>query len=103
MGCSVILCSERPTPPLIADLFERYKPTVFFAVPAVFPALVEYARQGNKLETSSIKFCVSAGEVRPGADGDPAERGSRGRDLHTHAPPPALLASLPTLPGRHPP
>ena len=65
MGCSVILCSERPTPPLIADLFKRYKPTVFFAVPAVFRALVEYARAGNKLETSSIKFCVSAGEVLP--------------------------------------
>jgi benzoate-CoA ligase family protein len=65
MGCSVILCSERPTPPLIADLFKRHKPTVFFAVPAVFRALVEYARQGNKLETGSIKFCVSAGEVLP--------------------------------------
>ena len=65
MGCSVILCSERPTPPLIADLFKRHKPTVFFAVPAVFRALVEYARAGNKLETGSIKFCVSAGEVLP--------------------------------------
>jgi len=65
MGCSVILCSERPTPPLIADLFKRHKPTVFFAVPAVFRGLVEYARQGNKLETGSIKFCVSAGEVLP--------------------------------------
>jgi len=65
MGCSVILCSERPTPPLIAELFKRHKPTVFFAVPAVFRGLVEYARQGNQLETGSIKFCVSAGEVLP--------------------------------------
>src|SRR5438034_6469563 len=65
MGCSVILCSERPTPPVIASLFEKYKPTVFFAVPAVFRGLVEYARAGNKLETSTIKFCVSAGEVLP--------------------------------------
>src|SRR6266852_4056892 len=64
-GCSVILCSERPTPPLSAELIKRYKPTVFFAVPAVFRGLVEYARQGNKLETGSIKFCVSAGEVLP--------------------------------------
>jgi benzoate-CoA ligase family protein len=64
-GCSVILCSERPTPQVIASVFEKYKPTVFFAVPAVFRALVEYARAGNKLETGSIKFCVSAGEVLP--------------------------------------
>ena len=63
-GCSVIL-SERPTPQVIADIFKNYKPTVFFAVPAVFRALVEYARAGNKLETGSIKFCVSAGEVLP--------------------------------------
>jgi benzoate-CoA ligase family protein len=64
-GCSTILCSERPTPPVIAELFKRYRPTVFFAVPAVFRALIEYARQGNALETRSLKFCVSAGEVLP--------------------------------------
>src|SRR2546423_823859 len=64
-GCSVILCSERPTPQVIASVFEKYKPTVFFAVPAGFRALVEYARAGNKLETGALKFCVSAGEVLP--------------------------------------
>jgi len=65
MGSEVVLCSERPTPPVIADLFKRYRPTVFFAVPAVFRALIEYARQGNKLETGQLRFCVSAGEVLP--------------------------------------
>ena len=65
MGAQVVLCSERPTPQVIADIFKTYRPTVFFAVPAVFRALVEYARAGNKLETSTIKFCVSAGEVLP--------------------------------------
>jgi len=64
-GCSVVLCSERPAPPLIADIFARHKPTIFFAVPAVFRGLIEYARQGNKLDTRSLKFCVSAGEVLP--------------------------------------
>jgi benzoate-CoA ligase family protein len=64
-GCSTILCSERPTPPLIAEIFKRYRPTVFFAVPAVFRMLIEYVRQGNALDTSSLKFCVSAGEVLP--------------------------------------
>jgi benzoate-CoA ligase family protein len=64
-GCSVVLCSERPAPPLIADIFTRHRPTIFFAVPAVFRALIEYAKQGNKLDTKSLKFCVSAGEVLP--------------------------------------
>jgi benzoate-CoA ligase family protein len=64
-GCSTILCSERPAPPLIAEIFKRYRPTVFFAVPAVFRMLIEYVRQGNALDTKSLKFCVSAGEVLP--------------------------------------
>jgi len=65
MGAEVVLCAQRPTPQVIADILKRYRPTIFFGVPAVFRALVEYARQGNKLETSTLRFCVSAGEVLP--------------------------------------
>jgi len=65
MGAQAVLVSERPTPPVIAEVFKRYRPTIFYGVPAVFRALVEYARQGNKLETASLRFCVSAGEVLP--------------------------------------
>jgi len=65
MGSQVVLCSERPTPQVIADIFKRYRPTIFFAVPAVYRGLIEYARQGNKLETATLRFCVSAGEVLP--------------------------------------
>ena len=64
-GCSVVLCSERPAPPLIAEIFRRYRPTLFFAVPAVFRGLIEYAKQGNPLDTGSLRLCVSAGEVLP--------------------------------------
>ncbi len=64
-GASSILASERPTPALIAEVFVKYRPTVFFAVPTVFRMLLEHARQGNPLDTSSIKFSVSAGEVLP--------------------------------------
>ena len=64
-GASTILVSERPTPALIASVFEKYRPTVFFAVPTVFRMLLEHARQGNRIDTSSLKFSVSAGEVLP--------------------------------------
>ena len=57
--------SERPTPALIAEVFVKYRPTVFFAVPTVFRMLLEHARQGNALDASSLKFSVSAGEVLP--------------------------------------
>jgi benzoate-CoA ligase family protein len=64
-GATAILSNERPTPSVIAEVFERHRPTIFFGVPAVFRALLEYVAQGNQLQTSSIKFCVSAGEKLP--------------------------------------
>jgi benzoate-CoA ligase family protein len=65
LGATSILCRVRPTPAVIAQVLANDKPTIFFAVPAVFRALLEYCRQGNRLETSSIRFCVSAGESLP--------------------------------------
>jgi 4-hydroxybenzoate-CoA ligase/benzoate-CoA ligase len=64
-GASTILVSERPTPALIAEVFQKYRPTVFFAVPTVFRMLLEHARQRNPIDATSIKFSVSAGEVLP--------------------------------------
>ena len=64
-GCTSILVGERPTPALIAETFAKFQPTVFFAVPTVFRMLLEHARQGHPMETESIKFSVSAGEVLP--------------------------------------
>ncbi len=65
LGATSILCRERPQPPVIAQVFTRFRPTIFFAVPAVFRALLEYYRQGNLLDTGSLNFCVSAGESLP--------------------------------------
>jgi len=64
-GAASILLSERPTPALIASVFEKYRPTVFFAVPTAFRMLLEHVRQGNALDTSALRFAVSAGEVLP--------------------------------------
>jgi benzoate-CoA ligase family protein len=64
-GATSILCRERPTPQTIAEVFERERPTIFFAVPAVFRALLEHCTRGGELKTDSIGFCVSAGERLP--------------------------------------
>jgi benzoate-CoA ligase family protein len=64
-GASTILVSERPTPALVAEVFAKYRPTVFFAVPTVFRMILEHVRQGNRIDTGSLKFSVSAGEVLP--------------------------------------
>ncbi|MFL6207978.1 MAG: benzoate-CoA ligase family protein [Pyrinomonadaceae bacterium] len=66
-AATAILSQERPTPPVIADLFKQQRPTIFCAVPAVYRALLEYQRQGQTLGTDSLRFCVSAGEKLPAA------------------------------------
>lgn len=64
-GASTILLSERPSPALVSEVFAKYRPTIFFGVPTVFRMLLEHVRQGNTLDTSSLRFAVSAGEVLP--------------------------------------
>jgi benzoate-CoA ligase family protein len=64
-GASTILLSERPSPAAIAEVFAKYRPTIFFGVPTIFRMLLEHVRQGNRIETGSLRFSVSAGEVLP--------------------------------------
>jgi acyl-coenzyme A synthetase/AMP-(fatty) acid ligase len=64
-GSSVILESRRPTPKLIAEIFQMQKPTVFFAVPAVYRALLDLHKSGEELDISSIRLFISAGEALP--------------------------------------
>jgi len=65
LGATSILCRERPKPEVIARIFVEQRPTIFFGVPPVFRALHDYRRQGHSLDTSSLRFCASAGEALP--------------------------------------
>jgi benzoate-CoA ligase family protein len=65
-GATVLLEPERPTPKLIARLFASRRPTVFFGVPAVYNALLEFRSSSGEVDTSSIRLCISAGEALPG-------------------------------------
>jgi benzoate-CoA ligase family protein len=63
-GACVLLDSERPNAERIARIFEQQKPTLFFGVPAVYRALLEF-HANNGLDVSSLRLCVSAGEALP--------------------------------------
>ncbi|MGA9772381.1 MAG: benzoate-CoA ligase family protein [Blastocatellia bacterium] len=63
-GACVLLDSERPSPARIAKIFKEQKPTVFFGVPAVYGALLDF-HASNPLDVSSLRLCVSAGEALP--------------------------------------
>jgi benzoate-CoA ligase len=65
VGGTTILLPDRPTPKIVFDLVERYKPTVFFGVPTSYAALLHMAEQEKKLTLERVRMCVSAGEPLP--------------------------------------
>jgi benzoate-CoA ligase family protein len=76
-GCTTILCREKPTPKVIANIFAEYKPTIFFAVPVVYSLLLaeqKDSQAGFALDSSNLRLCISAGEALPAAIGEDWEK-----------------------------
>ena len=73
-GATAILCREKPSPDVIAQLFKEHRPTIFFAVPVIYNLLLEHYRRGMKLDCSSLRLCVSAGEALPAHLGEEWEK-----------------------------
>jgi benzoate-CoA ligase len=64
-GRTTILSREKPTPEVVANIFKEYRPTIFFGVPVVYRMLLEYHRDTVRLDASSLRLCISAGEALP--------------------------------------
>jgi benzoate-CoA ligase family protein len=75
-GATTILCREKPTPDVIADILATARPTIFFAVPVVYNLLLDHHRSvgAKKLDCSSLRLSVSAGEALPAHLGEEWER-----------------------------
>ncbi len=73
-GATTILCREKPTPDVIADIFAAFRPTIFFGVPVVYNLLLERHRSGRQLDCSSLRFSISAGEALPAHLGEQWEK-----------------------------
>jgi benzoate-CoA ligase family protein len=73
-GATTILCREKPSPDIISRIFTEYRPTIFFGVPVIYNLLLEHHRRGVKLDCSSLRLCVSAGEALPAHLGEEWER-----------------------------
>jgi benzoate-CoA ligase len=66
VGASTILDPHRPTPAGIAALIGAHRPTLFFAVPTIYAALLRAAEAGDfSQDLGSLRCCVSAGEPLP--------------------------------------
>lgn len=65
-GASTVLLGERPTPESVFETIEQYRPTIFFGVPTLYGAMLNYMNQSGKTyDLSSLRICVSAGEALP--------------------------------------
>jgi benzoate-CoA ligase family protein len=65
-GARTLLNPARTTVAHVIEMVARHRPTVFFAVPTLYAAILREAeRPGSRVDFSSIRMCVSAGETLP--------------------------------------
>jgi benzoate-CoA ligase family protein len=64
-GASVVLDPERFAPDRAWRLIGAERPTVLYAVPTAYEALLAAAESGTPADPSSLRACISAGEALP--------------------------------------
>src|SRR6266581_1458189 len=65
-GARTLLNPERTTVAHVLEMVVRHRPTVFFAVPTFYAAILrETERPDHRVDFSSVRMCVSAGETLP--------------------------------------
>ena len=65
VGGSSLLWSGPPLPEMLFELIGKFRPTVFFATPALYVAMLSLAGTHRDCDLSSLRCCVSAGEALP--------------------------------------
>jgi benzoate-CoA ligase family protein len=66
VGAGTVLNPERTNVTHVIEIVARHRPTVFFAVPTLFAAVLREAeRPGHHVDFSSVRKCISAGETLP--------------------------------------
>ena len=64
VGATAVLLPDRATPQSTFATIERFRPTLYFGVPTLCAAQIQ-ALETSLPDLSSIRLCVSAGEVLP--------------------------------------
>jgi benzoate-CoA ligase len=65
VGASTVLFPGRPTPEAVFDQVHRYRPSLFFAVPTLYAALLAAADDHSNWNLESVRLCISAAEALP--------------------------------------
>jgi 4-hydroxybenzoate-CoA ligase len=74
VGASSVLLPARPTPDAVFAVMRRHNPSIFYAVPSLFTALLAHDSMAAGAGSARLRLCVSAGEALP------AHIGERWRD-----------------------
>jgi acyl-coenzyme A synthetase/AMP-(fatty) acid ligase len=64
VGASTVLWPGRPTPEVVFDQIERYRPTIFFAVPTIYVPMLALPGAEQR-DLRSLRLCLSAAEALP--------------------------------------
>src|SRR6201987_4532499 len=80
VGASAVLLPDRATPPAVLATLRRHRPTIFYAVPSLYAALLAHPDIGRGAGSDRLRLCVSAGEPPPAQVGE-RWRGGVGVDV----------------------
>jgi benzoate-CoA ligase family protein len=67
VGAASVLAPERLEAERVLELIQAERPTVLFAVATVYRRLLQVADAERRFDCSSLRLCVSSGEVLPAA------------------------------------
>src|SRR5437588_3359401 len=65
VGAATVLDPRRPEPVKVFEILTRERPTLFFAVPTAFAAMLQVADAERRYDLRSVRLCLSAGEPLP--------------------------------------
>jgi 4-hydroxybenzoate-CoA ligase len=70
VGAGAVLLPDRPTPQAVLDTLRRRHPTLFYAVPSLYAALLAHPQIGRGAGSERLRLCISAGEALPARLGE---------------------------------
>jgi 4-hydroxybenzoate-CoA ligase len=65
VGATTVLYPERPTPQTVFETLRGYQPTMFYAVPTLYAAILADPECTLERGSSKLRLCFSAGEPLP--------------------------------------
>ena len=70
VGATSVLWPYRPSPEGVFEIMRRHRPSIFYAVPSLYTALLAHPEMGVGIGSDRLRLCVSAGEALPAHIGE---------------------------------